>query len=391
MVSNMVGLIKVTQIIHSLNPGGLENGIINLVNNMDDFKFENTICCLTQGGDFEKRLNKNIKVSKMFKKPGNDYQLYIKLIKYLKEIKPTIVHTRNWAGMDGIIAAKMARVPIIIHGEHGFEITDLTGQNKKRKFIRKLVLSTMVDKIVTVSKNLKNRLINEIKIKPEKIIHIPNGVDTNKFNIYKKEFTRKKFGFKKEDFIIGIVARLDPIKNHKTLISAFKEIVTIHPNTNLIIVGDGPLRNKLENQTYQLGIKNKIIFMGERSDVPEILRTFDVFVLPSLNEGMSNTILEAMATGIPVIALNVGGNPELVINRETGFLFPTNDVESLVQKIKTYILHPELKQKHGYNARKRAEEKFSLDQMVQRYEELYLELVERKLKPHKLFTLRRNS
>jgi len=386
----MVGLVKVTQIIHSLNPGGLENGIINLVNNMDDFKFENTICCLTQGGDFEKRLNKNIKVSKMFKKPGNDYQLYIKLIKYLKEIKPTIVHTRNWAGMDGIIVAKIAGVPIIIHGEHGFEIADLISQNRKRKFIRKLVLSTMVDKIVTVSKNLKNRLINEIKIKPEKIIHIPNGVDTNKFNIYRKEFTRKKFGFKKGDFIIGIVARLDPIKNHKTLISAFKEIVTIHPNTNLVIVGDGSLRNKLENQTYQLGIKNKVIFMGERDDVPEILKTFDIFVLPSLNEGMSNTILEAMATCIPVIASNVGGNPELVIDGRTGFLFPTNDVESLVQKIKTYILHPELKQKHGYNAHKRVEEKFSLDQMVRRYEELYLELVERKLK-YKLFTLRRNS
>jgi len=388
MVSNMVGLIKVTQIIHSLNPGGLENGIINLVNNMDDFKFENTICCLTQGGDFEKRLNKNIKVSKMFKKPGNDYQLYIKLIKYLKEIKPTIVHTRNWAGMDGIIAAKMARVPIIIHGEHGFEITDLISQNKKRKFIRKLVLSTIVDKIVTVSKNLKNRLINEIKIKPEKIIHIPNGVDTNKFNIYKKEFTRKKFGFKKEDFIIGIVARLDPIKNHKILISAFKEIVKNYPQTKLIIVGDGPLREELKEKSYQLGINNKVIFMGERNDVPEILKTFDVFVLPSLNEGMSNTILEAMATGIPVIASNVGGNPELVIDGETGFLFPTNDVESLVQKIKTYILYPELKQKHGYNARKRVEEEFSLDQMVRRYEELYLELVERKLKPHKLFAQR---
>lgn len=386
----MVGLVKVTQIIHSLNPGGLENGIINLVNNMDDFKFENTICCLTQGGDFEKRLNKNIKVSKMFKKPGNDYQLYIKLIKYLKEIKPTIVHTRNWAGMDGIIVAKIAGVPIIIHGEHGFEIADLISQNRKRKFIRKLVLSTMVDKIVTVSKNLKNRLINEIKIKPEKIIHIPNGVDTNKFNIYRKEFTRKKFGFKKGDFIIGIVARLDPIKNHKTLISAFKEIVTIHPNTNLVIVGDGSLRNKLENQTYQLGIKNKVIFMGERDDVPEILKTFDIFVLPSLNEGMSNTILEAMATGIPVIASNVGGNPELVVDGRTGFLFPSNDVESLVQKIKTYISHPELKQKHGYNAHKRVEEKFSLDQMVRRYEELYLELVERKLK-YKLFTLRRYS
>ena len=384
----MMELAKIIHIIYSLNPGGLENGIINLVNNMDDFKFENTICCLTQGGDFEKRLNKNIKVSKMFKKPGNDYQLYIKLIKYLKEIKPTIVHTRNWAGMDGIIAAKMARVPIIIHGEHGFEITDLISQNKKRKFIRKLVLSTIVDKIVTVSKNLKKRLINEIKIKPEKIIHIPNGVDTNKFNIYRKEFTRKKFGFKKEDFIIGIVARLDPIKNHKTLISAFKEIVKNYPQTKLIIVGDGPLREELEEKSYQLGINNKVIFMGERNDVPEILKTFDIFVLPSLNEGMSNTILEAMATGIPVIASNVGGNPELVIDGETGFLFPTNDVESLVQKIKTYILYPELKQKHGYNARKRVEEEFSLDQMVRRYEELYLELVERKLKPHKLFAQR---
>jgi len=386
----MMELAKIIHIIYSLNPGGLENGVVNLVNNMDNFKFKNIICCLSQGGIFEKRLNKLIRLDKMFKKPGNDYQLYIKLIKYLKEIKPTIVHTRNWAGMDGIIAAKIAGVPIIVHGEHGFEITDLTGQNKKRKFIRKLVLSTMIDKIVTVSKNLKNRLINEIKIKPEKIIHIPNGVDTNKFNIYKKEFTRKKFGFKKKDFIIGIVARLDPIKNHKTLISVFKEIVAIHPNTNLVIVGDGSLRNKLENQTYQLGIKNKVIFMGERDDVPEILKTFDIFVLPSLNEGMSNTILEAMATGIPVIASNVGGNPELVIDGRTGFLFPTNDVESLVQKIKTYILHLELKQKHGYNARKRAEEKFSLDQMVRRYEELYVELVERKLK-YKLFALRRNS
>jgi len=385
----MVGLVKVTQIIHSLNPGGLENGIINLVNNMDDFKFENTVCCLTQGGDFEKRLNKNIKVSKMFKKPGNDYQLYIKLIKYLKEIKPTIVHTRNWAGMDGIIAAKMARVPIIIHGEHGFEIADLISQNRKRKFIRKLVLSTMVDKIVTVSKNLKNRLINEIKIKPEKIIHIPNGVDTNKFNIYRKEFTRKKFGFKKEDFIIGIVARLDPIKNHKTLFFAFKEIVKNYPQVKLIIVGDGPLREELKEKSYQLGIKNKVIFMGERDNVSEILKTFDIFVLPSLNEGMSNTILEAMATGIPVIASNVGGNPELVIDGRTGFLFSPNDVESLVQKIKTYILHPELKQKHGYNARKRVEEKFSLDQMVRRYEELYVELVERKLK-YNLFA-QRNS
>jgi len=374
--------IKIVQIIYSLNLGGLENGIINLVNNMDDFKFENTICCLTQGGDFEKRLNKNIKVSKMFKKPGNDWQLYIKLIKYLKEIKPTIVHTRNWVGMDGIIAAKMARVPIIIHGEHGFEIADLISQNRKRKFIRKLVLSTMVDKIVTVSKNLKNRLINEIKIKPEKIIHIPNGVDTNKFNIYRKEFTRKKFGFKKEDFIIGIVARLDPIKNHKTLFFTFKEIVKNYPQAKLIIVGDGPLREELKEKSYQLGINNKAIFMGERNDVPEILKTFDIFVLPSLNEGMSNTILETMATGIPVIASNVGGNPELVIDGETGFLFPTNDVESLVQKIKTYILYPELKQKHGYNARKRVEEKFSLDQMVRRYEELYLELVERKLKHH---------
>ena len=248
----------------------------------------------------------------------------------------------------------------------------------------------MVDKIVTVSKNLKNRLINEIKIKPEKIIHIPNGVDTNKFNIYRKEFTRKKFGFKKEDFIIGIVARLDPIKNHKTLFFAFKEIVKNYPQVKLIIVGDGSLREELKEKSYQLGIKNKVIFMGERDNVSEILKTFDIFVLPSLNEGMSNTILEAMATGIPVIASNVGGNPELVIDGRTGFLFSPNDVESLVQKIKTYILHPELKQKHGYNARKRVEEKFSLDQMVRRYEELYLELVERKLK-YKLFALRRNS
>ncbi|KPJ69808.1 hypothetical protein AMJ44_02210 [candidate division WOR-1 bacterium DG_54_3] len=371
-----MGKIRIVHIVLSMNQGGLENGIVNLANNMRGSIFENIICCLSEGGEFIKRLNNSVKVVTMHKKPGNDLSLYLRLIRLLIEFRPAVVHTRNWAGIDGIICAKMARVPIIIHGEHGFETKDLLRQDKKRRLIRKIILSTMVNRVVTVSQNLKNRLFNELGIPLKKIVHIPNGVDAKKFRPKEKETIRQRIGFNEDSFIVGIIARLDPIKNHRTLIYAFKEISNVYSDVELIIVGDGPLRQMLEQEVNKLNIEGKVVFLGKKSGVSEIYNIFDVFVLSSLNEGMSNTILEAMATGIPVIASNVGGNPELVVDGETGLLFPPQDVSSLLECIKGYILNPSCKHGHGDNARRRVLEKFTIDRMVKSYEQLYLDLVE---------------
>lgn len=367
--------IKIVHIVNSLDTGGLEKGLINLVNGMEQSRFENNICCLTKAGKLKKEVIENIGVISMFKRSGTDLRLYINLVNYLKKIKPTIVHTRNWAGIDGLLCAKLANISIIIHSEHGFESIDILKQDIKRKIIRKIALAAIADKIITVSMNLKKRLINELNIKSEKIVHIPNGVNINKFDNEGREYARQKFGFKQDSFIIGIVARLDPIKNHRTLIYAFKKVVHNHPRINLIIVGDGTLGNELKHLVSQLGILNEVVFMGERNDVSEILKTFDIFVLPSLSEGMSNTILEAMATGLPVIASDVGGNSELVANEKTGFLFQKQDIQGLKEKIEKYICVTGLKNAHGYAGRNRVLKKFSLNQMIYRYQNLYSELV----------------
>lgn len=377
--------IRLVHIIYAKVQGGLEHGVTNLVNNMNRTPFENNICCISEGKEFGAGLHNSVNVVRMHKRPGNDLSFYLRLTRLLRELKPTVVHTRNWAGIDGVICAKIARVPIIIHGEHGFETKDLTRQDSKRKLIRRFMLLTMVNGTITVSQNLKDRLISELGILPKKITYIPNGVDTYKFCVKKKEIIRQRFRFNQNNFIIGIVARLDPIKNHKNLICVFNELCNIYPDLKLLIVGDGALGDELKEQVNKLNISEKVFFMGNRNDVSEIYNLFDVFILPSLNEGMSNTILEAMASGLPVIASNVGGNPELVIDGKTGFLFPAKDQGYLYKSIETYILHPEIKMQHGYFGRQRVLKEFTLDQMVKSYENLYLNLIRSKLKMKKYY------
>lgn len=358
--------IKIVHVIYSFGIGGLEKGITTLINHGSP-DVEHVIISLCGNRDSEKFLKKNTKIFSMDKQHGNSIRFIWDLSRLIRSINPDVVHTRNWSGMDGILAAKMAGVKTIIHGEHGWDMFDPLGTSKKRRRVRKLT-SYLVSGYTCVSKQLEFWLKNEVRVK-NPIVQIYNGIDTVRFRPAggkEKAGLKQRSGFSPKDFIVGIVARLDAIKNHSTLFKAFKIVALTHPFVKMVVIGDGPEAERLKSEAVV-----NIQFLGYRSDTDVLMHCFDVFVLPSFNEGISNTILEAMASGLPVIASNVGGNPELVKNGVNGFLVDPGDPVRMADRIMDYIQSPDTMEQHGVMGRKLAVENFSIESMVGKYETIY--------------------
>lgn len=356
-------MLHVVHILHSFGTGGMEKGLTTLINHGSP-EFKHTIICLTESGDSQHLLQKNIEIIEMHKKEGNSLFFIFRLMKVIRQLKPDIVHTRNWGGFDGIIAARLAGIQNIVHGEHGWSMDDPDGLNRKRVFIRRVV-NLFIKKYTCVSKQMKTWLEKDIKVGKE-VVQVYNGIDCDTFYSCRDKILRAELGIHPETIVMGIVARLDPIKNHAALIKVFNKIHAKNPKTCLMIIGEGPERSNLEKISG-----SGIVFLGNRSDVHTLLNAMDVFILPSFNEGISNTILEAMATGLPIIASDRGGNPELVKHGLNGMVFSPDDQSALEKLIVNYINKPELRQKHGENARLDAEKKFSIQQMVDGYENIW--------------------
>lgn len=369
--------IKVLHVVHSLNVGGLENGVVNLINKSNDEHFIHEICCLTKSGDAGSRLEKSVKIHEMHKRGGNDWRMIPMLTNLIREVKPDIVHTRNWGTIDGIVAAKIRGVSAIIHGEHGWNIDDPQGRNFKRRMVRRMLSGAAVDRFVVVSEDIRRWMVDSIGIKDTKITKILNGVDMKRFYPGNKNGARRALGFSEKDVLIGTVGRLDPIKDQQLLLQAFSHLQGDGNELRLILIGDGPEKRSLESIKEKLPCKDRIVFLGERNEVEKILPALDMFVLSSKNEGMSNTILEAMAVGLPVVATSVGGNLELVTRGKTGLFFEPGDIRGLAEALKFYISHEEEKRLHGANGRRKAEQHFSLSRMVEEYETLYVSLLKK--------------
>jgi sugar transferase (PEP-CTERM/EpsH1 system associated) len=227
---------------------------------------------------------------------------------------------------------------------------------------------------VAMSRDIARWLEESVGVPRERIHQLYSGVDGDRFH---REGPRPadlpwNAGDK---LVIGTVGRFDPIKNQAGLLRAFRAILDQHPDwrsrLRLIIAGDGPLRGMLSALARDLGLGDSLWLTGARGDVPELMRAMDVFVLPSINEGISNTILEAMATGLPVVAGRTGGNPELVVEGVTGTLYDPREGAALVAALENYVAQADLRSTHGHAARSRVVEQFSLEAMVGRYVALY--------------------
>jgi glycosyltransferase involved in cell wall biosynthesis len=286
-----------------------------------------------------------------------------------------LIHVNSYVpGNYTRLAAALMQVPLVIDHWHGF-----TRFNRKRRFICRF-LARFSDLSLAVSQGVKDYLVSEIGLDPDKIRVVPNGVDIAAIDAARPgPEVRRELGLPQEAPVIGLVGRLDHWgKGHKELFDAVASLKERYP-IRALIVGGGRREDEIKQLAADLGLAEQVHFLGSRRDVPDLLRAMDIFVLPSYSEGVSLALLEAMAAGLPVIASVVGGLPEVVRHGENGLLIPPRDVDALAAALERLLADPEYAQHLGETARREAREKFSLERLGREVNEIYGEVVEKKI------------
>lgn len=365
----------VAHVIYRLAVGGLENGLVNLINHMPAEHARHVIICISDYSNFIDRIKRDdVDVFAMHKKPGKDPLFYWRMWRLFRRLRPDIVHTRNLGAIDIVVPAFLAGVKIRIQGEHGRDTSDITGSNAKYLFLRR-VLNPLITRYIALSKDLQQWLETSVGVSSAKISQIYNGVNCDYFDntlaVAPELVAHKQQG----KFVFGSVGRLQGEKNQALLIRAFsrvlQELAEHKQRLLLVIVGDGPDRQQLEALVEQLAIEDQVLMLGARDNVPNFLAGFDLFVLTSLIEGVSNTILEAMCMGLPVVATDVGGNRELVVPGETGNLVPLEPESELAASMRQYYQNPQQAKSQGENGKRRVLTQFTMAAMVENYWQVY--------------------
>jgi sugar transferase (PEP-CTERM/EpsH1 system associated) len=370
--------LRVLHVISYMGRGGAEMGILKLIAGLGE-EFEHRICT-TRGFDAD-FVRSSFSEKKMYVAGNSDLKLQFplfRLARIMRQYRPHIVHSRNWGAMEAVAAAKLAGVPVVVHSEHGYEVDMFAGLPMRRRLFRRAAYAK-ADAIFAVTRELRDFHSRQAWIRPERMGVIYNGVDTQRFAPCSESriAMRKELGLPEKSFVVGAVGRLVPIKDHRTLLRAAALVSAAGVDVRVLLVGSGPEREGLQSQATG-PLEGRVCFAGDSSRVPDMLNAMDVFVLPSLNEGMSNTLLEAMACGLPVLATNVGGNPEIIENDVNGCLFTPGDAEWLADKLKLLARDPNLIHQLGTAARNRAIESFSLSRMLETYRSFYLDLAARR-------------
>jgi sugar transferase (PEP-CTERM/EpsH1 system associated) len=377
----------IAHVIHHLVIGGMENGLVNLVNLLPANRYRHAIICVEDSSDFRNRIrDPDLAVYAMHRSRLRQWQVYSRLFQLFKKLRPAIVHSRNRSGLDSLFPAMLAGVPLRLHGEHGWDVDDIDGQNRKLRNLRRLH-RPLVSRYVCVSRHLQQYLIDRVGVPPKRITQIYNGVDIGRFKAPSAGVHRSIVPKWSETprFVFGAVGRLQPVKNQISLLRATKLLVTAYPRlrneVGVVIIGDGPEWDRLYRYAQREGLQDIVEFLGARDDVAELLPHIDVFVLPSFAEGISNTLLEAMACAVPVVATAVGGNVELVVDGKTGRLVTPGDDDALMVAMREMVDKPGFAVECGAAGRARAQSTFSLGTMVEAYDGLYTTMLRKLPKP----------
>ena len=367
----------IVHVLHRFDTGGLENGVVNLINHLPPARFRHAVVALTEITEFHRRVQvEDVRFIALNKPPGQGLWMYPRLRTLLRGLQPSIVHTRNLGALEMSVPATWAGVPVRIHGEHGWDIDDPEGKSRKFRLLRRLY-RPFVHQYIALSRHLERYLVDHIRVAPERVTQLYNGVDTHRFRpaeggraiVAASPFTSPDL------WLIGAVGRLSPIKNQPLLARAFVRALELSPEARshlrLVIAGSGPLRSAVEQVLHEGGVDELAWLASDRTDVPDFMRGLDAFVLPSLAEGISNTILEAMASALPIVATDVGGNAELLEDGVTGRLVPSLDVDTMARVLLDDFRNPAAARERGRRARVEVERRFSLDRMVSAYGDLY--------------------
>jgi sugar transferase (PEP-CTERM/EpsH1 system associated) len=368
----------VVHVVFRFATGGLENGVVNLIERMPAGAYRHAVVALTDVSPaFRERVRRpDVQFVALNKPPGHAVRLYPRLVRLFREWKPSVVHTRNLAALECVLPAWLAGVPVRVHGEHGRDVEDLGGHSRKYQWLRRMY-RPWVTHYIALSKDLAGYLDAKVGVPARAMSQIYNGVDTDRFHpaeggspaISGCPFTPH------EHWLVGTVGRMQAVKDQLMLARAFVQAVRAQPalqaRLRLVMIGDGPLRAQAQRIVDEAGFAELCWMPGERSDVADVMRGLSCFVLPSLAEGISNTILEAMGCALPVIATDVGGNAELVAHGETGLIVPAADEAALTRALLQLATDPSQAAAMGRAGRTRVVGQFSLQAMVARYQHLY--------------------
>lgn len=376
--------IRIMHVVDGLAQGGMENGLVNLINRLDPGRFEHVVYAVRCLGPNADRLPKDrVRVMHLGKKDSGLPLQMGALARAIREVGPDIVHSRNWGAVEAVVAGKWVGSCALVHSEHGLESNASAKEPWRRICFRRLAFG-LADKVLCVSHQLKDLYARRTGFAAQKITVIHNGVDSRRFrpDPQARERVRQELGISFDEFCIGSVGNLYPIKDHMTLLRAAEKLAAASENWRLLLVGEGPEISKL--QAYVSAHpewRKRVSFLGSSSRVAEMLNAMDVYVLPSINEGISNSLLEAMATGLPVVATATGGNPEVIHDEDSGRLFPVGDSGRLGEILLELQRSPDLRVRLGSQALRRVAGDFSLDSMVENYARMYQSLVSAAMAP----------
>jgi len=383
ILNNKINLLHIIGSVYQF--GGLERKVIQLINNLDRSNFRVVLVSLAKYEDEQNNfINDDVSIYSLNKRDGINVKIIKRLVKILKKNEIHIIHSHNWATLFyAVIAAKMAGTPIIIHGEHGIETKNI--QDNYKQFLAKKILYHLCHHLIGISKDIKKSLIQRYKIPDEKITVIHNGVETKEHGFNKdKNTVKEKYNLQRFSTIIGTVGRIKPVKDFITLIRAFAIVKKVYPDSALVIVGPGndetnPYYIKLNKFINDMDIHD-VFFTGTIDNIPEILSVFNLFVNSSLSEGISNTILEAMANKVPVVASRAGGNPELVAHEKSGLLFECQNEKECADSVLEILKEPALREAYVDSAYENVMQNHTMESMFQKNTTLYKKLLYSKQK-----------
>ncbi len=364
--------LKVMHITHDLAVGGLQRVVVTLCKMTDANRFQTSVLCLRKAGPLESELRERgipVLTLPRLRKGQTDYGAFLKVAAVLRARRIDVIHTHNTQPMtDGTLGALIAGVRTIIHTDHARQFPD-----KRRYMIAERLASSFVFRVIGVSEDTSANLTTFEKIPRRRIATIPNGVDPEPFT---KPIdcgrVRQGLGVSVRAPLVGTIARLNPEKKLEDAIEAFALVKKVKRNARFCIVGEGPCEQSLRELAEARQLGESVIFTGRRTNIAEIVRVFDVFVLSSAREGLPMAVLEAMAGGCPVAAYAVGGVPHAVRNAETGFLVPPGNSTALAERLIELLDDESLRLRFGEMARKFFCERFSAESMTRAYERLYL-------------------
>jgi len=357
---------------HSMAMGGIEMLIVSFVARLRAAGVAARVAVFQGGGSLESDLERRgVPVHRLGKREGVDARMVAKLRRLIRDHEVEVVHSHNfstWLYTTFAVRSLGRHGPRHVHTEHS------NVAPSPRRYWLERRLAALTAHTVAVSGHVRDVMTDRIGIARERVRVIYNGIDTALFapDEGRRAAMRQALGLGPQEVVLGVVARLAPVKDHATLLRALAETdADIRSQVRLIVVGDGPERAALERLRDELELGDRVRFLGERRDTPALLNAFDIYVLPSLSEGMNLTLLEAMSTALPVVTTSVGGSPEIVSAEETGLLVPPADPTALARALERLIASGELRRRYGEAGRQRVVRMFSQESMLREYLALY--------------------